>query len=227
MTDLHTRFTAWVVGGAEGDPPRDLALHASGCARCLAVAGALDSLRRVDVGGAAEPPSVPAAHGEPFGRRVGWAVAGLAAMALIGAAVVVATGVLRPPPTGIGSPAATPTPFAQEVLGQTPHSPTPAPDETGTPTTEPSPSGVPSEPIAPATAVPTLAAILTPVATPRPFPAPPAAPAPTSTPTPSPAPTPAPTAAPTSAPRPTPTPTFFPSLLPSIAPSVPPPSQAP
>lgn len=227
MTDLHERFAAWVVGGAEGDPPRDLALHASGCARCLAVAGALDSLRRVDVGGAAEPPSVPAARGEPVGRRVGRAIAGLATIAFTGAAIVVATGVLRPPPASIGSLAATPTPFAQEVLGQTPESPTPAPDESGTPTAEPSPSGDPSEPTAPATAVPTPAPILTPVPTPRPSPAPTPAPVPTSNATPSPAPTPVPTATPTTPPRPTPTPTFLPSLLPSIAPSLPPPSQAP
>ena len=56
MDDLHDRFDDWLAAGAEGEPPRDLAVHASGCDACLRSLAAVDSLQAIDIGEAPLPP---------------------------------------------------------------------------------------------------------------------------------------------------------------------------
>lgn len=34
MTELHERFTQWLIAGASEDLPRDVALHAYACPDC-------------------------------------------------------------------------------------------------------------------------------------------------------------------------------------------------
>ena len=53
--DPHQRFHEWLAAGAEGEPPRDLAIHASVCAGCQESIAALDRLAMVDSGRAAMP----------------------------------------------------------------------------------------------------------------------------------------------------------------------------
>jgi hypothetical protein len=209
MTEPHARFEAWLAESTPGDPPRDLALHASTCAECLARAAGLDALRAVDPGLAPMPPlrvgAAPRATGmTPVAR----AVAGVAAAGLLGTAVLVGAAVLTGDPSPAGDRSVTATrPPGGGVLG-----------EAG--------GGPEDEPTARSTASPSSSAgdDETPEATPIPdafepvIPQPPPpAPAGTQRPvTPSPAPTRAPT------PRPTPTPSPSPSPTPS--PTLPPPS---
>ena len=53
--DPHQRFHEWLAAGAEGEPPRDLAIHASVCAGCQESIAALDRLAMVDSGRATMP----------------------------------------------------------------------------------------------------------------------------------------------------------------------------
>ncbi len=57
MTDHHAPFESWLASGAIGDPPRDSALHATVCKRCLRLVAARDALAAIDIGRAALPPS--------------------------------------------------------------------------------------------------------------------------------------------------------------------------
>lgn len=203
MNDAHGRFHDWLTSGAEGDPPRDLAVHASVCDDCGHSIAAFDRLAGINPGLA----SMPA---EPTGSDRGrLAIAGwlpVATAALFGAAIL-----------GIGvsqligmerhdSPVAqaSPTPD-QNVLGQT-ATPQPSlgaspsvgqetlnPLGTAIPTTQPHPGAtlIPRR-----TPAPTPGSTLSPTAvpTPTPVPTPTLVPTATPTPTPTPIPTPAPTA---------------------------------
>jgi len=214
MNEGHQRFQDWLTAGAEGDPPRDLAVHASVCTTCQQSIAALDQLAVVNTGLASMP-------GTPTGRersrvvmagRLVGATAVLFSAAILGVGVSQLIGVQRS-----GGPAAqaTASPSAnQGVLG-----------ETATP--QPSPSGQATPSIAQETLTPLGTPLPThaPLATtkpwrppPTPIPtAPPTAPPPTpiaslsGTPIPSESPTPVPTATPTPTPTPTPVPTPVPA----------------
>ena len=220
--DLHDRFDDWLAGGAEGDPPRDLAVHASGCDACLRSLAAVDSLQAIDIGAAAMPPlgMVPAAGSESLTRTLRYAV-GAVAVVLLGTSVAIgASGLLNPtqlgsddeevqsPGEGVlaGVPSATPT-------SQPPRAAS-SPSASDKPTASPSPTGQP-----PAAALATAAPIqILPHTTPSPEP-------PGPDPTAEPAPTPAPTLAPTATPIVTPSPA--PSVSPSIVVPTPTPTPTP
>ena len=89
MNEAHKRFQDWLTAGAEGDPPRDVAVHASVCAGCQRSIDALDLLAGVNTGLA----SMPA---EPIGRERGrLAVAGrlAGATAVLFSAAILGVGV--------------------------------------------------------------------------------------------------------------------------------------
>ena len=67
MNELHDEFDAWISAGANEDPPRDVALHASGCDICLRLAASFDALAAVDPGLAPAPP-LRAARVSPLSR---------------------------------------------------------------------------------------------------------------------------------------------------------------
>ena len=207
MNEGHQRFQDWLTAGAEGDPPRDLAVHASVCSACQQSIAALDQLAVVNTGLAAMP-------GTPTGRersrlvmagRLVGATAVLLIATILGVGASQLIGVSRP-----GSPVAqataTPGPSSnQGVLG-----------ETATP--GPSPSGE----AAPSAAQETL----TPLGTPLPTHAPAVTPIPRRTPAPTPfttpiaTPIPTPIASSSAAPEPTPTPTPTPAPSEPDAPSL-------
>ncbi len=60
MTDSHQLIEAWLAEGAIGDPPRELAVHATVCASCARRIGAFDSLAAVNVAAAGSPPPLTA-----------------------------------------------------------------------------------------------------------------------------------------------------------------------
>ena len=174
MTEAHGRFHAWLTAGADGDPPRDLAVHASVCARCRQSMAALDLLTRVDPGLAGIPSLAPVTPRSDLARA--GRLASVAAGVVIGA-VILGVGASQLIAALRGSPGgpiavASPTPD-QGVLGGTQ-----MPEATGT--------HVP-------TSVPSSGETLTPLPTLRPTARP--TPRPTSHPTP--IPTPIPTAIPT------------------------------
>jgi hypothetical protein len=88
--DPHLRFRTWLLDGAQGDPPRDLALHASLCADCMALVAAHDALAHIDVGRAPLPPlrPTPIRSTTPLRQAGGFAVA-ITTMILVGGAVIV------------------------------------------------------------------------------------------------------------------------------------------
>lgn len=247
MTDLHDRLAEWLAEAAPGDPPRDLALHASGCVECMARASAIDALADVDPSRAPEPPPHVGGATRPAGvLPVARAVAALATMGLLVAAVLVGAGALigDRSPAGSGShPEASGTP-GEGVLGaaasdlatsppskEEEQSPSPSPaatataTETATATADESPDGTTDPEPATAdraeTSAPVLPApttIAVPAGTPRPT-APPATPAPAPTPTPVPAATPSPTPPPPPTPTPAPTPTDEPAPVPTPTPT--------
>lgn len=210
--DLHRLFDEWLAAGAEGEPGRDLALHASGCEECLRAIAAMDSLQAIDVGAAPPPPSMRVSSGSRPGSGPGGAgyVAGVIAAVLVGIGFAVGASGLFPlrdagtgtEDTGLRSPAG-------EVLGGGPsdraslepasEDPSPSPSPTPSPTAEPSPSEE-------ATAAPVVAPPPAPLVTPAPQPLPQPTPAPTAAPTVAPStPAPTPTAAPTATASPVPT----------------------
>lgn len=240
MTDLHDRVADWLAEAAPGDPPRDLALHASGCGDCMARASAIDALADVDPGRAPEPPPHVGGTTRPAGLLpVARAVAGLATVGLLVAAVLVGAGALigDRSPAGSGSrPEASDTP-GEGVLGATAsdaatsspseeeQSPSPSPAATATATADESPDGTtdpepatpdPAETSAPVLPAPTTVTI--PAGTPRPA-APQPTPAPAPTPTPVPAVTPSPPPPPPPTPTPVPTPTEEPTPVPTPVPT--------
>jgi Bacterial Ig domain len=197
--DLHERFADWLAGGAEGDPPRDLAIHASGCMDCMRAVAALESVQAVDAGAASMPPS-HAVGSEPLVTLGAARVAvGAAAVILLAASVGIgASGWFRPSEP-IAEASGTP---AGEVLGGVPasasESPTRRPSPTVRATGTPGPSPTPEATTAAATAAPIQAP------PPRTAPPPPPTDEPTAAPSPTPGPT-SPAPSPTS-PPPTPTP---------------------
>ncbi len=85
--DPHQRFTEWLEGTADGDPPRDLAVHAAVCADCQELIAAIDMLTAVD----------PALAGVPMVRPLplgGWLQTnGRAAVTAGGLAALLAVGI--------------------------------------------------------------------------------------------------------------------------------------
>jgi hypothetical protein len=225
VTDPHGRFESWLAEATPGDPPRDLALHASTCAECLARAASVDALAAVDPGMA----PMPSLHVRRAPRRAGAApiaraVAGVAAVGLLGTAVLIGTGALLagrfPAGDGIAGASRSPDEGVLSVAGG--RDPTPTVEPTATPSATPSvsphadDSPDPTAPLEASAAAVPAPAPAPPAATPRPVTPPPPAttPRPTPTPTPRPptppptatqAPTPPPTPEPTPAPTPTPT----------------------
>ena len=175
MNEAHQRFHDWLTGGADGDPPRDAAVHASVCAGCHQSIDALDRLALVNTGLAAMP-------AQPTGREHGrLAMAGrlIGATAVLFSAAILGVGVSQL--IGVSHPngavaRATPTPsLDQGVLGAT-ATPLPTATEAG-----PTPS-LAQETLTPlGTPVPTHAP---PAATPRPIRTAPPTPIPTAPPPP-------------------------------------------
>ena len=194
MSEAHGRFQEWLRQGAEGEPPRDLAVHASVCPSCRQSIAALDALTAVDPGLAGMPASVAGAMagGLVRPRRLAGAAAGV-----MFSAVIVGIGVSQFIGSGPQVAVASPTPN-QVVLGGT-GTPQPTAEATSTPFGTLTPLSTLSPTLAP-TPVPTP--LPTRVPTPRPSPIP----TPISTPIPTPVPTPIPTPTPTPEPTPTPTP---------------------
>lgn len=225
MSDVHDRFDTWLAADGAAELARDVALHASGCDRCLGQAAAIDGLLRLDVGAATSPPILDAARHASVhtgliapGRVGGW-IAAVGVLALVTAIGVANLGLSRTGPTRAET---SPTPINEGVLGgargpsASPKTPSAGIDaEPARPTfteSEPSASVAPSigptiPPPPPATPVPTRRPTTPPVATPTPTLAtvPPPSPSlmPDPTPIPS-APTPSPTPSPTLEPTPTP-----------------------
>lgn len=218
MSDPHDRFSAWLSEGAVGEPPRDLALHASSCAECLAMAGALDDLATIDLDGPELPPMLagPAPKRSSLATGARWS-AGAAVLGI--AAIVVGitgSGWLLDRDPGPGTQAALePSTRNEGVLGDV-GGPSPT-DDVSTPddTSTPAPTASPTEdPVATNSAEPSLDAPMADQPLRTAAPVPPAPRIPAGTPRPSAAPTPvpsittpAPTPVPTSAPTPIPTPT--------------------
>jgi hypothetical protein len=79
MNDSHQILDEWLIEGALGDPPREVAVHAAVCASCARRLGAFDALAAVDVSAAGSPPPLPAPSRLVVGMawaRIGTAVAG-------------------------------------------------------------------------------------------------------------------------------------------------------
>ncbi len=235
MSDVHDRFDAWLATDGTADLPRDVALHASGCDRCLGHAAAIDGLLRLDVGAAAPPPSLAAA-------RAGSIVTGPVATGPVSAwvpvigvlALVTAVGLanFNPFRTGPAAVETTPSPINEGVLGGAGGPSLTAGDASASETESASPSSTESDPgasSAPPIVAPPLPAAPTPAPTRQPTAAPSVAPDPTRIPVPTPSPSPSPTPAPTIPPPPTPTPTAVPTPkpTPTAAPSPTPPECEP
>jgi outer membrane biosynthesis protein TonB len=217
MNEAHQRFQDWLTAGADGEPPRDLAVHASVCAACRRSVAALDLLAIANTG-LASMPAAPTGRERSrlvlAGRLVG-ATAVLFSATILGVGVSQLIGVSR---TNVPVAQASPN-HDQGVLGETA---TPVPTAEATPTPEPTTQ----ETLTPLTPVPTHAPpAATPIPrrtlAPTPIPTPIATPttAPTDSPAPTPVPTPVPTASPTPTPVPTPTPTPVPTPTPTPVPS--------
>jgi hypothetical protein len=220
MNELHDAFDAWIAAGGREDPPRDVALHASGCDGCLRLAMSFDALLAIDLGLAPPPPlraaPVSSLSGGPM--RVARSVAAAVAVILvIGAGAMVGANAFQPRVSdAVAQP--TPLPVAEGVLGGA-GGPSPTPSPTDTPaqsssakaTESPTATPTPRPIAANATPNPTMGGGPPPVSTtpaaPIPTPRPTAAPtsAPSAGPTPAP-PTPSPTPVPTPEPTPPPTP---------------------
>jgi hypothetical protein len=113
--DLHALFTAWLEGGAVGDPARDAAVHAAHCVRCRAAMMALDHLSSVDVGRASLPPSrglAPERAGPLASTRL--VAAAASGLVVVAAAGWIGIGAIAPGLLGPGTPG---TSTDQEVLG--------------------------------------------------------------------------------------------------------------
>lgn len=210
MTELHERFTQWLIAGASEDLPRDVALHAYACPDCQRMSAAFDGLASVDLVRAPLPPSrvapLDAAPAVPARQLM----ASVAVVGLVAIAIAFAGPRLLGSREGSGSQTGDVT-RNEGVLAGTPMptasvAPSPTATATSTPTSEP-------------TSATTLAPAATPQppAPPQPTPAPPIPPPP---PPPPPQPTPAPTLAPaTPAPTPAPpTPTAVPTPSPTPGP---------
>ena len=189
--DLHDRFDDWMAAGAEGDPPRDLAVHASSCDVCLRSAAAVDSLQAIDIGAASLPPRrmVAAADGDTAARRLRYALGAVAVVLLATSLAIGASGLMRPAELGSDPEARSP---GEGVLAGVPSAPATSQPASARPSASasdsPKPTASPS-PRPPAAALATAAPIqVLPHSTPSPEPD--ATPPPTAAPpTPSAAPT--------------------------------------
>jgi hypothetical protein len=226
VSDLHDDFVRWLVSGHRDAVPRDVGLHAAGCAECAAAAGAFDALERVDLSVAPEPP-LRIGPPIPPGLRaalVGWVAAGMTVVAAI-LFTGLALANLPGPSDGVARETAT-----NEIVVGTPEggvlaggpsmdassSPTPRPSEGGSadpaptataprgpgvaygPPWQPAPTpGTRGNPVAPPSVGPSRTPAPTPATSSDPTPAPPTPVPATPTPLPTPDPTPVPTPAPT------------------------------
>jgi hypothetical protein len=210
VNEAHERFADWLSAGAEGEPPRDLAVHAWVCSGCRRSLEALDQLAMIDPGRAG-PPS-PSSIREPgwlskVAPQAGYAAAAVFAAIVLGLGASQLIALTRGP---VALASGTPN---QQVLS-------------GTATAVPSGEGFTSGPSA--TAATDSSGVPQPQATPRlfahPTPRPTRTGVPTAGPTPtigaSPGPTPTQTATPTATPTPTavPTPTPTPTPVPTPVP---------
>jgi hypothetical protein len=215
VSDLHDRFQDWLIAGTEGEPPRDLAVHASGCGACLRMVATVDAIQAIEIDRAPMPPiAMVTGAGESRGRR--YAV-GAMAVALIWAGVAVGSGMFRQPEQGAVEVLASP---GGGVLGGAPVA-----TSTVQATASPRPSRSPTEAPTPSEPAATLGVAATAAPLPLPIPVPtpsaPPAPQPTSTPTPPASLTPTPTATISASPTDSPsvTPTSDPTESTSAAPS--------
>jgi hypothetical protein len=198
VNEAHQRFREWLTAGAEGDPPRDVAVHASVCTECRRSIAALDLLAMVNPGVAsmpAEPTGRERGRLAMAGRLVG-ATAVLFSAATLGVGVSQLIGVSHP-----NSPVAQASPSPdQNVLGAIA---TQQPSEGATPT-------LPPETLTPFDTPPPIQGPPPPAATPRPFvppaPTPKPTPMPTAVATPIPSASDVPTPIPSASDVPTPTP---------------------
>lgn len=240
MNDAHGWFQAWLTAGADGDPPRDVAVHASVCAACRQSMAAMDLLTIVDPGlaGMPSPPPVIARSGLAHPGRLASAAAGVVFSAVIlgiGASQLIALSrdnqggpiaqASQTPAQGVLGGAQTPEPTtssqpasAESLTPLATPEPTPRPGGSNA-TPRPSPSPTSNATLTPSPG-PTGAPSLQPTASPTPMPTGTATPAPSDTATPAPTdtPTPAPTDTPTPSPSPTPAPTA-PDAPQSLSPS--------
>ena len=84
--DPHHLLEAWLVEGADGDPPREVAVHAAVCASCARRLGAFDALALLDVAAAGSPRPLAARSRIVIGlewARVGAAIAGTVVAGII------------------------------------------------------------------------------------------------------------------------------------------------
>ena len=207
MNEADRRFREWLTAGAEGDPPRDVAVHASVCAECSSWIAALDLLSVVNTGKARMP-------AQPVGRergRLAMAVRLVGATAVMFSAAILGVGVSQLIGVShtngpVAQASSTPN---QDVLGETatpqPSQPrtAPTPQETLTPLGTPFPTQTLPGATQFATPFPYWTNIPTPYPTPfaTPFATPTGQPTPIPTPPPPP-----PTATPVPIPTATPTP---------------------
>lgn len=145
MTDSHHLLEAWLIEGAIGDPPRELAVHAAVCDSCARRLGAFDSLATVDVSAAGSPP--PAAAPSRLVLALAWARRGGAVLGTVVAGVIVVfaasqlaglVGGLPAPSDGVAfeTGSAEPTPDEPGSVG---------PEPAGEPSVaEPTPSPIPT-----------------------------------------------------------------------------------
>lgn len=218
--DLHDRFDDWLVAGAEGEPPRDLAVHASGCDACLRSLAALDSIQAIDIGEASLPPLGMAPTGrESTLRTLRYAVGAVAVVLLVGSVAIGASGLLRPAQLGSAQETSSPN---EGVLSGVPSAPAASQPDSGQPEASASDGEKPKQSAAQAAVV--AAATPAPQVLPHstPAPPPPGPPEPTDEPIVTPAPTDEPTATPIVTPSPTP-----PSASPSIVVPTPTPTPTP
>ncbi len=218
MSAIHDRFDAWLAADGAAELARDVALHASGCDRCLGRAAAIDGLLRLDVGVVAAPPVLDATRSTLIDTRpvaAGRIGAWVVAIGVLTVVTLIGVANLGPARTGQTTVETSPTPINEGVLGGAA-----GPSTTRTPSASDSPSATPtSAESAPAASivVPIATAPATAAPTPEPTPVPPTtAPSDTPQPTGTPAPTrsPSPTPSPTIPQPPTPTPTPEPTPTP-------------
>jgi hypothetical protein len=163
MNEAHERFHDWLSAGADGDPPRDVAVHASVCTRCQGSIAAMDLLAIVNPGLAsmpAEPTGRERSRLVVAGRLVG-ATAVLFSAAILGVGVSQLVGV-SPTNGPVAQASSTPE---QSVMGAE-ATPEPTPEPTATPeeTLTPLGTAVPHPPPA-ATPIPIRIPAATPVPT--------------------------------------------------------------
>lgn len=220
MTELHDAYVRWLVAGHRDAVPRDVGLHAAGCAECAVASDAFDALERIDPAAAPEPALVPVPV-EPR-RRV--AARWIAATATLVAAIAVGgfvaanlpsatSGTAQAGETESHAPIAVGTPGGGVLAGG------PETDGSPTPTATPDASDSADSPEASASTSPGQAAVLPPWH-PEPTPSFRGNPTPTGSPgasrTAAPSPTPISTANPTPVP---PTPTLTPTPVPTPEPT--------